>query len=238
MGSNGVAPLRKFNSAYLVPVALLLIASALAYLPNLLQATVYRDDWYYVLDRMIGGPGVFQAMFSIDRPARGPFFELYYLLFGVHPLPYHLASYVWRFLSGLAAGDFVIARADGIAAYQLAVVVDDAAMGITEVVRGDDLLPSTARQLLLYQALAATPPSFAHVPLVVGPDGERLAKRHGAPSIGELRERGADPRVVVGLLAELSGLAPRGRAVAIQDLVGTFRLDAVSRNPVLVPDIH
>src|SRR5512143_3602735 len=103
MESNGVAPLRKFNTAYLVPVALLLIASALAYLPNLLQATVYRDDWYYVLDRMIGGPGVFQAMFSIDRPARGPFFELYYLLFGVHPLPYHLASFVWRFLGGLAA---------------------------------------------------------------------------------------------------------------------------------------
>ncbi len=88
---------------YLLPVALLLVASALAYLPNLLQATVYRDDWYYVLDRMIGGPGVFQAMFSIDRPARGPFFELYYLLFGVHPLPYHLASFVWRFLGGLAA---------------------------------------------------------------------------------------------------------------------------------------
>src|SRR5512141_1728797 len=96
-------PLSKSSRSYLVPVALLLVASALAYLPNLLQATVYRDDWYYVLDRIIGGPGIFQAMFSIDRPARGPFFEAYYLLFGVHPLPYHLASYLWRFLSGLAA---------------------------------------------------------------------------------------------------------------------------------------
>ncbi len=80
-----------------------MLASALAYLPSLLQATVYRDDWYYVMDRLIGGPGVFQAMFSIDRPARGPFFEAYYQLFGIAPLPYHLASYIWRFLGGLAA---------------------------------------------------------------------------------------------------------------------------------------
>ncbi len=94
---------RKFNNSYVLPVVLILVTTALAYLPNLLQATVYRDDWYYILDRMIGGPGVFQAMFSIDRPARGPFFELYYLLFGAAPLPYHLASYVWRLLGGLAA---------------------------------------------------------------------------------------------------------------------------------------
>jgi hypothetical protein len=103
MEANHAMSTRKLNSSYIVPVALLLVASALAYLPNLLQATVYRDDWYYVLDRIIGGPGVFQAMFSVDRPARGPFFELYYLLFGVNPLPYHVASYVWRFLGGLAA---------------------------------------------------------------------------------------------------------------------------------------
>ena len=96
-------PLPKFSRSLLIPVVLLLVVAALAYLPNLLQATVYRDDWYYVLDRMIGGAGVFQAMFSIDRPARGPFFELYYQLFGVSPLPYHLASFVWRFLGGLAA---------------------------------------------------------------------------------------------------------------------------------------
>jgi glutamyl-tRNA synthetase len=105
-------------------------------------------------------------------------------------------------------GEFVVARADGIPAYQLAVVVDDAAMEVTDVVRGDDLLPSTARQLLLYGALGLLPPRFAHVPLVVGEDGARLAKRHGALSLGELRERGADPRAVVGLLAALSGLAP------------------------------
>ncbi len=128
-------------------------------------------------------------------------------------------------------GDFVVARADGIPAYQLAVAVDDAAMGITEVVRGDDLLPSTARQLLVYRALGREPPLFAHVPLVVGPDGERLAKRHGALSLGELRQRGADPRAVAGLLAAISGLAPAGATLRPGDLVGGFRLGSLSRLP-------
>jgi hypothetical protein len=87
----------------LVVIALIFVIAAVTYLPNLSRATIYRDDWYYILDRMIGGPGVFQAMFSIDRPARGPFFEGYYLLFGINPFPYHIASFLWRALSGLAA---------------------------------------------------------------------------------------------------------------------------------------
>ena len=130
-----------------------------------------------------------------------------------------------------AVGDFVVMRADGVPAYQLAVAVDDAAMGITEVVRGDDLLPSTARQLLLHRALGVEPPRFAHVPLVVGADGERLAKRHGALSLGELRERGADPRDVVGLLAALSGLAGPGARVEPAALVDGFRLERIPRGP-------
>ncbi len=123
-------------------------------------------------------------------------------------------------------GDFVVARADGVPAYQLAVVVDDAAMAIEEVVRGDDLLSSTARQLLLYEALGLRPPRFTHVPLVTGDDGARLAKRHGAVSLGELRERGADPRAVAGLLASLSGLGSRGR-VHPRELVEGFTVSAV-----------
>jgi glutamyl-tRNA synthetase len=125
-------------------------------------------------------------------------------------------------------GDFVVARADGIPAYQLAVVVDDAAMAVTDVVRGDDLLSSTARQLLVYRALALPAPRFAHVPLVVGEDGARLAKRHGALSLGELRERGADPRAIVALLAELSGLGGAPRAEP-RELVSAFRLDGLPR---------
>jgi glutamyl-tRNA synthetase len=130
-------------------------------------------------------------------------------------------------------GDFVVMRADGVAAYQLAVAVDDAAMGVSDVVRGDDLLPSTARQVLVYAALALAAPRFAHVPLVVGEDGERLAKRHGALSLGELRERGADPRAVVALLAELSGLSP-GACAAPAELVAGFDLARVPRIPARV----
>jgi glutamyl-tRNA synthetase len=126
-------------------------------------------------------------------------------------------------------GDFVVARADGIPAYQLAVVVDDAAMAVTDVVRGDDLLPSTGRQLLLYGALGLPAPRFAHVPLVTGEDGQRLAKRHGALSLGELRDHGADPRAVTGLLAELSGLAPPDVRLAPADLVASFTLGALPR---------
>jgi glutamyl-tRNA synthetase len=135
---------------------------------------------------------------------------------------------------GRETGDFVVARADGIPAYQLAVVVDDAAMGVTDVVRGDDLLPSTARQLLLYRALELPAPRFAHVPLVVGEDGARLAKRHGALSLGELRERGADPAALVGLLAELSGLAPPGDRVTPRELVAGFSLARIPRAPAVL----
>ena len=90
-------------------------------------------------------------------------------------------------------GDFVVAQRDGTPAYQLAVVVDDHAMGITEVVRGDDLVPSTFRQLELYDLFGWQPPGFAHVPLVVGPDGRRLAKRHGDTRLLALREAGVRP---------------------------------------------
>jgi glutamyl-tRNA synthetase len=133
-----------------------------------------------------------------------------------------------------SVGDFVVARADGVPAYQLAVAVDDAAMEVTDVLRGDDLLPSTARQLLIYRALGLSVPGFAHVPLVVGADGERLAKRHGALSVGELRARGLEPSAVVGLLAAGSGLAPPGARVMPADLVAGFRLEAVPREPARV----
>jgi glutamyl-tRNA synthetase len=131
-------------------------------------------------------------------------------------------------------GDFVVARADGVPSYQLAVAVDDAAMAITDVVRGDDLLPSTARQLLLYRALGLAPPRFAHVPLVVGEDGERLAKRHGAPSLRTLREHGAAPEAIVGLLAALSGIAPRGARATPGELVAGFELERLPRAPAVL----
>ena len=98
-----------------------------------------------------------------------------------------------RFVAGRDFGDFVIWRHDDIPAYQLAVVVDDAAMGITEVVRGADLLASTARQILLYRSLGLSPPTFFHCPLMTDDSGVRLAKRHDVLSLRALRERGETP---------------------------------------------
>lgn len=97
------------------------------------------------------------------------------------------------YLAGRDFGDFVVWRGDGFPSYQLACVADDAAMGVTEVVRGADLLMSTARQLLLYRALGWEPPRFFHCPLVTDEAGVRLAKRHAALSLRRLREEGKDP---------------------------------------------
>jgi glutamyl-tRNA synthetase len=128
--------------------------------------------------------------------------------------------------------DFVLRRADGTAAYQLAVVVDDAAMAISDVVRGDDLLRSTPRQLALYQALALPAPHFAHVPLVLAPGGERLAKRNRPPSIAELRASGMSPERLVGALAASAALCAPGAALRPADLVAGFDLTRIDRRAV------
>ncbi|HLT31156.1 MAG TPA: tRNA glutamyl-Q(34) synthetase GluQRS [Myxococcaceae bacterium] len=127
-------------------------------------------------------------------------------------------------------GDFVVRRNDGVASYQLAVVVDDADSGITDVLRGEDLLGSTARQLQLYEALGLQAPRFAHVPLVNGEDGRRLAKREGAFALSDLREAGVPAEKVLGLLALWSGLS-NGAPIAADELVSGFRLDQVARSP-------
>jgi len=117
-------------------------------------------------------------------------------------------------LGAAGVDDFVLRRADGVAAYQLAVVVDDAAMAIDEVVRGDDLLSSTPRQIALYQAMGWRVPAFAHVPLLLdAATGERLAKRTRPPSLGALREAGWTPEQVVGRLAASAGLCGEGETM-------------------------
>lgn len=126
-----------------------------------------------------------------------------------------------------AAGDFVVRRADGLHSYQLAVVVDDAAMRITEVLRGDDLAGCTPWQLALYDALALPRPAFVHVPLMLGPDGKRLAKRHGAIALSELRDARTQPEVLVGWLAASAGLVSAGTVASPRALVDDFALERI-----------
>lgn len=127
-----------------------------------------------------------------------------------------------------ALGDFVVKRADGQFSYQLAVVVDDAAMGITDVLRGADLLDSTLRQLVLYEALEAAPPSFCHVPLLCAPEGGRLSKRDRSLSLAALRAAGVPPERLIGYLAYVAGLLDRPESAKAAELVPLFSLERLS----------
>lgn len=120
--------------------------------------------------------------------------------------------------------DFVLRRGDGMFSYQLAVVVDDIAMQINEVVRGDDLMSSTPRQLALYQALGAQPPRFLHVPLLLAADGGRLSKRHQSPSIAQYRAQGVPASVIVGWLAASLGILDAPEPVTPSELIASFEL--------------
>jgi glutamyl-tRNA synthetase len=131
-------------------------------------------------------------------------------------------------------GDFVVRRKDGIAAYQLAVVVDDAAMRVTETLRGADLLSSTARQILLLRALGLPEPRWTHVPLMLGPDGERLSKRHGSVTLREAREAGLRPEAVVGWLASTCGLAETGEECEARELIERFDVRRLPREPTVL----
>ncbi len=129
--------------------------------------------------------------------------------------------------------DFVVRRNDGSPAYQLAVVVDDAAQGVGEVVRGDDLADSTPRQLLLYRLLGLPEPGYAHVPLVLGPDGSRLAKRHGAVTLADRAGRGEGPLRLLGWMAASLGLAEPGEDPTSRDLLDRFHPDHLPRGPTV-----
>ena len=126
--------------------------------------------------------------------------------------------------------DFVVRRNDGTPAYQLAVVVDDAAQGIGEVVRGADLADSTPRQILLARMLGLPAPRYAHVPLVLGPDRRRLAKRHGAVT---LSERGEGPDEVRAWMARSLGLARVGEMPSPDDLIARFDPERLPREPTV-----
>ncbi len=136
---------------------------------------------------------------------------------------------------GTAVGDFVVRRSDGVVAYQLAVVVDDALMGVSQIVRGGDLLLSTPRQLTLYDALGyPRPKAYAHVPIALDAAGERMAKRDASAGLSALRARGVRPARVVGALAASAGVWPHGEPATSADLLRTFTAGRITRNPTRI----
>ena len=137
------------------------------------------------------------------------------------------------------AGDFPLTRFDATPAYQLACVVDDWAMGIDCVIRGDDLLSSTPRQILAYRAMGVAEekiPRFTHVPLVVGLDGKRLAKRHGESRIAQFRDAGVSPEKVVGWVAWRSGQIAEPREMGVGEVLAGFDLNKVPKERVVLGD--
>mgnify|MGYP001028465785 FL=1 len=132
-------------------------------------------------------------------------------------------------------GDFLLRRSDGMFAYQLAVVVDDAAMGVTEVVRGADLLSSTPRQLYLYHLLGLTPPEFYHFPLLLAPNGRRLSKRDADAGLDRLQDR-VTAEELLGKLAQLSGFHPSGEPAAAEALLGEFSWKYVPQEDIRLPE--
>ena len=140
-------------------------------------------------------------------------------------------------------GDFPLARDEFGAGYTLACTVDDLLMGVTEVVRGDDLLPATPAQILLAQSLKhsniqtfehSNIPSYCHIPLVVGRDGKRLAKRHGDTRVATYRDAGKRPEEILGFLAASCGWAAKGELVTLRDLVPRFDLGTIPHEPFMI----
>lgn len=135
---------------------------------------------------------------------------------------------------GRRIGDFVILRSDGTAAYNFAAVVDDSLMKITHVIRGEDHLANTARQLLLYQALGFRSPLFAHLSLIMGPDRAPLSKRHGATAVPSFREEGYLPEAMTNYLALLGWSSKSGQEIfSLDELIGDFSLERLSRSPAI-----
>jgi glutamyl-tRNA synthetase len=133
-----------------------------------------------------------------------------------------------------AIKDFVIQRSDGSPLYNLAVAVDDRDMGITHVVRGQDHVSNTPRQLMMLRALGAEPPVYAHIPLLHGPDGKKLSKRHGAASVQEVRDQGYLPQAVRNYIALLGwGYDESTTFMTTDELVERFALERVSKNPAV-----
>lgn len=133
-------------------------------------------------------------------------------------------------------GDFIIKRSDGVYAYQLAVTADDALMGVNEVVRGHDLIGSTARQIWLHELFGFKPPKFYHMPLLVAPDGRRLSKRDKDLDLGVIRQH-MKPQTLIGILAFICGLIDKKEDISLDELIKIFSWDKIPNRDLILPQL-
>jgi glutamyl-tRNA synthetase len=177
------------------------------------------------------GPGWFERLCGAERPDAA-------IRFLVHDRPVSFVDRICGLVTervDLAVGDFVLKRRDGLYAYQLAVVVDDLLMGIDDVVRGADLLASTARQIQLLEALGGAPPAYAHIPLVVNAQGGKLSKRDQGITLRSLREAGIHPEALVGSLGWSLGLLDRPEPCRPAELIPAFSWERIRREDWRLP---
>ena len=193
----------------------------------------HREDGQVVYPGTCRGLTAEQAAERARRTGRAPALRLWVPKEEITFTDGHMGEY--REWLPADCGDFLLRRSDGIFAYQLAVVVDDAAMGVTEVVRGADLLASTPRQLLLYRLLGLEAPAFYHFPLLLGSDGQRLSKRNADAGLDTLGERYTAPEIL-GKLAYLAGFNPSAEPRSGESLLEDFAWEKVPRADIRSPE--
>ena len=192
----------------------------------------HREDGQVVYPGTCRGLTAEQAAERARRTGRAPALRLWVPEEEITFTDGHMGEY--REWLPADCGDFLLRRSDGMFAYQLAVVVDDAAMGVTEVVRGADLLDSTPRQLYLYYLLGLTPPVFYHFPLLLTAEGRRLSKRDGAVGLDSLQDR-LSPEEILGRLAFLAGFNPSAAPKTAAELLADFAWEKVPRQDIRIP---
>ena len=193
----------------------------------------HREDGQVVYPGTCRGLTAEQAAERARRTGRAPALRLWVPEEEITFIDGHMGEYgEWL---PADCGDFLLRRSDGIFAYQLAVVVDDAAMGVTEVVRGADLLASTPRQLLLYRLLGLEAPAFYHFPLLLGSDGQRLSKRNADAGLDALGERYTASEIL-GKLAYLAGFNPSAEPRSGESLLADFAWEKVPRADIRIPE--
>lgn len=186
------------------------------------------------LNKNLKYPGTCRFLQPAETQARISSGERYSLRFHLPPERIEFVDQVFgSYCSDPDPGDFIVFRSDGVFAYQLAVVADDANMRISHVLRGADLLDATVYQVAIYRALGYPQPLFAHVPLIIGADGRRLCKRHGDITLGALRQRGVRPEKILGLLGYWAHFLPKPEPVKAQDLVPLLNFNVIPKSHII-----